>query len=191
MAGKSHMLLRALALCCALMGATPAAAEAAEPVPPSVRTAFDFAVGFWGRGAPCGGAVELKAAALEPETFADATWDNTLGMQFERPDLNHSCSITVNTLHEWSDWPRTCTVVTHEVGHLLGHTHVDRPGDLMAPVVDFVLPQCAAPRTAAAEAPRPKKRTVRACRSKATQRRSCLKRRRLSSARRAAQAARA
>ena len=64
------------------------------------------------------------------------------------------CSITYNLDVDW-DWPKLCTVIEHELGHLAGHDHVDDPHDVMSPYYVYPTPECAASASAPAAAPAP------------------------------------
>jgi hypothetical protein len=64
------------------------------------------------------------------------------------------CSITYNLDVDW-DWPKLCTVIEHELGHLAGHEHVDDPHDVMSPYYVYPSPECASGQGTAAAAPAP------------------------------------
>jgi hypothetical protein len=65
---------------------------------------------------------------------------------------NFDCAIELNTQVEF-DAPKLCTVLAHELGHLLGRPHAAQPGQLMSPVYSEALPACAAASPAPAPAP--------------------------------------
>ncbi len=163
---------------------TPRAADAAGPGPdarfpvggPSLEAAQRIAHAHWG-GVPCAGTVEIRWAQLDGDTNATASWRNPTDA-WNNPAENFDCTVELNSGMEY-DWPKLCTVVAHELGHLLGRRHADDPRDLMAPVYSGELPACASaadpaavpapppapaaaqrvaePRTAAAAKPRPSK----------------------------------
>ena len=70
------------------------------------------------------------------------------------PSTYSQCSITYNLDIDW-DWPKLCTVIEHELGHLAGHEHVDDPHNVMSPYYVFPTPECAAGQPGAAAAPAP------------------------------------
>jgi hypothetical protein len=95
------------------------------------------------------------------------------------PSTYSDCSITYNLDVDW-DWPKLCTVVEHELGHLSGHDHVNDPHDVMSPYYVFPAPECALPKSQAAAAPDRAPRSVtsskRASSSKKASKRSAKKR---------------
>ncbi len=133
-------LLAALALLLA-----PAAARAdAGPVAvggADLQTAVTVAQQHWG-AVPCGGAVALSwSADADPLHNAAASWSNPVDL-YSAPERNQACAIELNSNASWT-WPKLCTVVAHEMGHLLGHQHSADPTDLMAPIYAAPLPACA------------------------------------------------
>jgi hypothetical protein len=140
------MLLTGLAL-----GAAPAVARAAPSGSPAARypvgspgmsVAITIAQRYWGADA-CGGVVTLSWSTADPPSInARAGWFNPVDF-YAAPELNHDCSIVFNA-NAWLPWPRFCTVVVHEWGHLTGHPHSADPNDVMAPVMRAPLPVCAA-----------------------------------------------
>src|SRR3712207_9307195 len=64
------------------------------------------------------------------DTNATASWRNPSDA-WNNPGENFDCRIEFNATAEY-DWPKFCTVMTHEVGHLSGQPHSDRPGELMS-----------------------------------------------------------
>jgi hypothetical protein len=59
------------------------------------------------------------------------------------------CAISYNLDVDW-DWPKLCTVVEHELGHLAGHDHVNDPHDVMSPYYVYPSSECAAGSSPAA-----------------------------------------
>ena len=57
------------------------------------------------------------------------------------PSTYSQCSITYNLDIDW-DWPKLCTVIEHELGHLAGHEHVDDPHNVMSPYYVYPTPEC-------------------------------------------------
>ena len=120
-------------------------ALAAGPVDPAgadIQVSLNVAEQYWGT-TPCGGAAQI-AWVDSPDTLLNATstWDNPVDT-WQQPAMNAHCLIALNPEATW-DWNKLCTVVGHEVGHLLGHQHVADPTDLMTPVYTVPLPACAA-----------------------------------------------
>jgi hypothetical protein len=146
----------ALALMLALLfalAARPATASAASdqtfPVAGGdFQRAIAIAQNHWG-GVPCGGNVAYTWQGLEPLTNARATWSNPSSAWGNAP-ANFDCEVVFNAIASF-DFPMLCTVMTHEIGHLLGHPHDDRPGQLMSAIYTTPLPQC----SPAAPAPAP------------------------------------
>jgi hypothetical protein len=68
---------------------------------------------------------------LPARTNATSTWTNPAG-QYADPTANTDCAIAFNVVASW-DWPKLCSIVTHEYGHLLGHSHSPVRTDVMYP----------------------------------------------------------
>jgi hypothetical protein len=136
-AARSLLAALLLALVCAATAAAPAARADGSPAArwpaagSTVRAAMSLAAEHWG-ASPCGGRVALAWGSLGPALNAESTWANAVD-PWTQPSRNTDCAITLSLETEW-DWPKLCTAVVHEVGHLAGHDHVDDPDDVMSPV---------------------------------------------------------
>jgi hypothetical protein len=142
-------------LVCALLAIAvlPAAAQAAAtvPVPASdalTTSAHALAVAHWGVE-PCSGQVAVTWAHMGAGINARSTW---MSVDVHNPSTYSQCSIAYNLDVDW-DWPKLCTVIEHELGHLAGHEHVNDPHDVMSPYYVFPTPECAA-GVPTAQAPR-------------------------------------
>jgi hypothetical protein len=102
---------------------------------------LQMGTGHWGM-TPCGGRVSIAWGALDPSLNAQSSWVNPVD-DFAQPSLNSDCQITLST-GTWWDWPKLCTVVVHEIGHLTGHDHVADPADIMYFAYVQPAPECAA-----------------------------------------------
>jgi Matrixin len=139
------------------LAARPAAAQAASdqafPVGGAeFERARAIAQGHWG-AVPCEGNVAYTWQGLEPLTNARASWSNPTSA-WGNAAANFECEVVFNTIAQY-DFPMLCTVMTHEIGHLLGHAHDEAPGRLMSAIYTAPLPECSpagpapAPATAA------------------------------------------
>ena len=108
---------------------------------PAFQTAQRVAGEHWGAAA-CNGQVTFTWAALEQGTNATAAWRNPTHA-WDNTGENFDCVITLNTNADY-DLPSLCTVLAHEMGHLLGRQHAEQDGDLMSPLYSEALPACAA-----------------------------------------------
>jgi hypothetical protein len=168
-----HRLLVAALVLFAVAVAAPRA-SADEPFAPAARwpaggtalhVAYDLAVEHWGFS-PCHGKVAVAWAPMSADLNAQSSWTNELD-PYRQPSRNQDCDVTLSTRAEW-DWPKLCTVVIHELGHLAGHDHVDDPDDVMSLTYLRPAPECAAtpepaevapPLAATARTPVPKAKT--------------------------------
>jgi hypothetical protein len=147
-------------LVCALLAIAllPAAAHAdisqpALPVPAAdalTSTAHGLAVARWGAD-PCNGQVAVTWAHMGAGINARSQW---MSVDVHNPATYSQCSITYNLDVDW-DWPKLCTVIEHELGHLAGHEHVNDPHDVMSPYYVYPSAECAAGQPAAAATPAP------------------------------------
>lgn len=87
-----------------------------------------IAVAFWHR-APCDGRVDVTWARLGRRTNAFSSWANRAG-GYADPAANHDCVVRFNVAVRWP-WPKLCTVMVHEYGHLTGHRHSGDPLSVM------------------------------------------------------------
>src|SRR3954447_15997431 len=122
------------------------------PVPASdalTTTAHALAVAHWGVD-PCAGQVTVTWAHMGAGINARSTW---MSYDIHNPATYSQCAISYNLDVDW-DWPKLCTVIEHELGHLAGHDHLDNPHDVMSPYYVYPTPECAAAsRPASAPAP--------------------------------------
>jgi matrixin len=144
-------------LVCALLAIAmlPAAAQAAAtvPVPASdalTTSAHALAVARWGAD-PCGGQVAVTWAHMGAGINARSQW---MSIDVHNPATYSQCSIAYNLDVDW-DWPKLCTVIEHELGHLAGHEHVNDPHDVMSPYYVYPSAECAAGQPAGTATPAP------------------------------------
>jgi hypothetical protein len=170
-------------LLCALVAIAllPAAAQAdasapAVPVPAAdalTTSAHSLAVARWGVE-PCGGQVNVTWAHMGGGINARSQW---MSVDIHNPATYSQCSITYNLDVDW-DWPKLCTVIEHELGHLAGHEHVNDSHDVMSPYYIFPSPECATAQPGAQAAPAPvavAQAPATAARRKATSKRKVVK----------------
>jgi hypothetical protein len=148
-------VLARLIVCAALaLVALPTAALADDGEPPAIpvpaadslmATAHSLAVARWGAD-PCGGQVTMSWTHMGEGINARSQW---MSVDVNDASTYSDCSVTYNLDVDW-DWPKLCTVVEHELGHLTGHDHVNDPHDVMSPYYVFAAPECALPKTQAA-----------------------------------------
>jgi hypothetical protein len=151
-------VLARLIVCAALaLVAMPTAALADDGDPPAIpvpaadslmATAHQLAVARWAME-PCGGQVAMSWTHMGEGINARSQW---MSIDTNDPSTYSECSITYNLDVDW-DWPKLCTVVEHELGHLSGHDHVNDPHDVMSPYYVYPAPECALPKAQPAAAP--------------------------------------
>jgi hypothetical protein len=108
---------------------------------PGMLVAQDLARRTWGVD-PCGGLVDVSWDVDDPSINARSYWANPESA-YDDPQLNVQCRIVFNALLSF-DWPKLCTVVVHEYGHLAGHPHTADGPDVMSPIYRAPLAACAA-----------------------------------------------
>jgi hypothetical protein len=146
-----------LAMATTLLVAAPTAQAAQSPPQrwpadgPAIQQARQIAIAHWGIS-PCNGDVPVAWARLAPDENGRATWTNPFH-DYGDPAGNTRCSVALNTRQDWT-WPKLCTVLTHEFGHLAGNAHSPDPNDVMFPYYTGTnLPACEAVSPAASPAP--------------------------------------
>lgn len=109
---------------------------------PAFNSARDIAQAHWGTS-PCSGSVDIAWVSLDPDTNATAAWRNPTDA-WNNPSQNFDCRIEFNANADY-DWPKLCTVMTHEMGHLVGQPHDQNPGQLMSPIYTDPIGVCTGP----------------------------------------------
>jgi len=126
-----------------------------------MAAAQGIAVAYWGAN-PCGGKIDVRWTDLETDTNAISSWTNPTSA-YDNPSQNGDCRVAFNRLLDF-DWPRFCTVLVHEFGHLAGHDHSPNPDDVMVAVYHGPIAACDAPPApappVAAPAPAPAQPTA-------------------------------
>ena len=141
MLGVHGRLISVLAAAVCASAAGPALAAPTSPVSAqALQAAQTFAQSYWG-ATPCAGRIAISWMTLSPGTNATSTWTNPAGQYADAPS-NTACAIAFNAALSW-DWPKLCSVVTHEYGHLLGHAHSSVTADVMYPYYLAPIAGCA------------------------------------------------
>ena len=117
---------------------------------PALESSKAIAAAQWGAQA-CNGVFEITWAALDAGTNATASWRNPTDA-WGNPGENFDCRVTLNTQADF-DFPKLCTVVTHEIGHLVGRQHDAASGRLMSAFYTTPLAACTAASPESAPAP--------------------------------------
>ena len=137
-----------------LLTATAAAGPSARftATSPTIAQAEQVARAYWGAD-PCHGSVTVRWVRQAPDINALSTWASPTADPYGDPQANSDCAIDLNPVAAF-DWPKFCTVVVHEFGHLLGHDHDSRRGQLMSEIYTTPVASCAAPTARRAAASR-------------------------------------
>jgi hypothetical protein len=144
----SRTTLAALAGALSVAGMLSATAVAGSPVrtgvtTPAIATAEQIARDYWGAD-PCGGTVTVRWVRQAADINALSTWSSPTTDPYGQPQDNSDCEIDLNPAATF-DWPKLCTVLVHEFGHLVGHDHDPRPGHLMSELYTTPLAACTTP----------------------------------------------
>lgn len=145
----SAAALAALVLASAAHAAVslPVAVAVADPAvtfaigSPAEVEARQVAVAHWGVD-PCGGQVALSWGVDDPGVNARASWSNAIS-PYANAGQNGQCAVVFNRGQAF-DWPKFCTIVVHEYGHLSGEIHSTDGPDVMSPVYHSPSPDCVA-----------------------------------------------
>ncbi len=147
-AGSTKALLALMAVTIPIGLLATASAGHADDVPPATRfavgsaamqTAQQIALANWGTNA-CGGQVAIEWGADDANINARSYWANPVS-SYDTPEQNVQCRIVLNAGMTFS-WPKFCTVLVHEYGHLTGHPHTADGPDVMSPIYRAPLPAC-------------------------------------------------
>jgi hypothetical protein len=144
---RRHPVLRTALVVLAVLlagstGAPAAHASSAEAFPvggAEFQRAHAIAQAHWG-AVPCQGAVRFEWVGLEPLTNARATWSNPTDA-WGNAAANFDCHVAFNALTQY-DFAMLCTVLTHELGHLLGRQHDPQAGQLMSAIYTAPIREC-------------------------------------------------
>jgi hypothetical protein len=104
-----------------------------------MQAAQQLARAHWGVD-PCGGKVEVVWSALSPQINAQSSWTNP-SSAYDNPTQNGDCKVTFNPVASF-DWPKFCTVMVHEYGHLAGNPHSPDQNDVMAAYYSKPVAEC-------------------------------------------------
>ncbi len=138
---------------------TAATAQPRAKAPTPLVAAAAVGQRYWG-AVPCGGQIRVLAqrkvpASLAPDSDAWVTFDSPQGANDLAAPAGGYTNCTVSFARwRWptaasmqEDWDLVCATMTHELGHLLGRSHDDTPGSVMATVftdLSSVPPTCRA-----------------------------------------------
>src|SRR3954469_13758966 len=118
----------------------------------AMQAAEVVAHAYWNADA-CSGQVEVSWTDQDTTINAVSTWKNPTD-GYNNPGQNFDCTVEFNRDLDY-DWPRFCTVLVHEFGHLTGHQHSPDPNDVMAAYYNRPLQQCQDTADPTAPAPPP------------------------------------
>jgi matrixin len=107
---------------------------------PAMRAAQSIARAHWDAD-PCHGRVAIAWAPQDPVVNARSSWRNPIST-YGAPARNRGCRIVLNAGLRF-DWPKLCSIVVHEYGHLAGHPHSHDPDDVMSAVYRRPVAACA------------------------------------------------
>ncbi len=106
---------------------------------PAMIHAELIAVKYWGTS-PCGGVVSVSWTALDPSINASSNWWNPVSA-YGNAGQNSRCAITLNQSQAF-DWPMFCTVMVHEIGHLVGQQHTTDQSSVIYPIYIAPIAEC-------------------------------------------------
>src|SRR4051794_21374937 len=107
----------------------------------AATAARQISAAHWGTD-PCNGQVALEWVSLDDTVNAQSSWTNPTSA-YDNPGQNGDCKVQFNATAEF-DWPKFCTVMVHELGHLVGKPHAADPRDVMAAYYTVPLAACTA-----------------------------------------------
>jgi len=120
--------------------ATGNLARFAVDSPPMIAAEL-IATKYW-NASPCGGAVSVSWSSLDPSINASSNWWNPVAA-YGNAAANTKCTITLNQDQDF-DWPMFCSVMVHEIGHLVGQQHTTDRTSVMYPIYVAPIAECRA-----------------------------------------------